>query len=86
MANATNLTVVIRNKDKILFSGQCYAVTCINDRGIFDILPQHESFISLIKEKVIVRKSPREKQEFLLENGILRVYKDKVYIYLNIRS
>ena len=85
MANATNLTVVIRNKDIILFSGQVYAVTCINDRGVFDILPQHESFISLIKEKVIIRKSPRENQEFLLENGILRVYKDKVYIYLNIK-
>jgi len=84
--NISNLTVVVRNKDKILFNGQAYAVTCINDKGIFDILPQHESFISLIKDKVIVRKNPREKQELPIENGILRVYKDKVYIYINFQS
>lgn len=84
--NTASLTVVIRNKDKILYSGQAYAVTCVNDRGVFDILPQHESFISLIKDKVTVRKSPREKQEIQIENGILRNYKDKVYIYVNFKS
>jgi len=82
----TSLTVVIRNKEKILYSGQAAAVTSINDKGVFDVLPQHESFISLIKDKVMVRKNPQEKQEFPIENGILRVYKDKVYIYLNIKS
>jgi len=83
--NVSNLTVVIRDKDKILFNGQAYAVTCVNDKGIFDILPQHESFISLIKDKVTVRKNPQEKREFPIENGILRVYKDKVYIYVNFK-
>ena len=85
-ANVPNLTVIIRNKDKILFNGQAYAVTGVNDRGIFDILPQHESFISLIKDKVTVRKNTREKQEIQIENGILRVYKDKVYIYVNFKA
>ena len=84
--NTASLTVVVRNKDKILYSGQAYAVSGVNDRGIFDILPQHESFISLIKDKITVRKSPREKQEIQIENGILRNYKDKVYIYVNFKS
>lgn len=86
MANLSNLTIVIRNKDKVLYSGQAYAVTAVNDSGIFDILPQHESFISLIKDKVTIRKSPREKQEIPIENGILRNYKDKVYIYVNFKG
>jgi len=86
MNNSSNLTVVIRNKDKVLYNGQAYAVTSINDGGIFDILPQHESFISLIKEKVVVHPTQKENKEIQIENGILRVYKDKVYVYVNFKA
>jgi F0F1-type ATP synthase epsilon subunit len=79
------LTVVIRNKDKVLYSGQVYAVTAINDRGPFDILAEHESFISLIKDKVTIHTTSTEKKEIQIENGIVRVYKDKVYIYVNFK-
>ncbi len=82
---ASNLTVVVRNKDKVLYSGQVAAVTSINDKGIFDILPQHANFISLIKEKVIIHPSLKENNEIQIENGILRVYKDKVYVYVNFK-
>lgn len=79
----SNLTVVVRNKEKVLYNGQAFAVTSINDQGIFDILPQHESFISLIKEKVIIHPTIKENKEIQIENGILRTYKDKVYVYVN---
>jgi len=82
---ASNLTVVVRNKDKVLYSGQVAAVTSINDKGIFDILPQHANFISLIKEKVIIHPSLKKNNEIQIENGILRVYKDKVYVYVNFK-
>lgn len=85
MPNIPNLTVIVRNRDKILFNGQAYAVTTINDKGIFDILPQHENFITLIKEKVIVRKTPTENQEIQIDNGIARVFKDKVFVYVNVK-
>lgn len=80
---ASNLTVVVRNKDKILYSGQAYAVTTVNEKGTFDVLAEHESFISLIKDKVTVRTTPKENTEIPIDNGILRVFKDKVYIYVN---
>lgn len=86
MVNSSNLTVVLRNKDKVLYSGQAYAISSINDRGIFDILPQHENFISLIKEKVIIHPTIKENNEIQIENGILRVFKDKVYIYVNFKT
>lgn len=79
------LTVIVRNRDKVLYSGQAYAVTAVNDKGHFDILAQHESFISLIKDKVIIHSTPTEKQEIQIDNGIVRVYKDKVYIYVNFK-
>jgi len=86
MLKTSILTVVVRNKDKVLYSGQAYAVTAVNDRGPFDVLAQHESFISLIKDRVIIHTTPKEQKEIQIENGIVRVYKDKVYIYVNFES
>jgi len=86
MLKTSVLTVVIRNKDKVLYSGQAYALTAINDKGTFDVLAEHESFISLIKNKITIHTTPTEKKEIQIENGIVRVYKDKVYIYVNFKS
>lgn len=85
MVNPSNLTVVVRNREKVLYSGQAAAVTSINDKGVFDILPQHENFITLIKEKVIIHPTLKENKEIQIENGIVRVSKDKVYIYVNFK-
>ena len=82
----TTLTVVVRNREKVLYSGNAYALSSVNDRGIFDILPSHENFISLIKEKVIIHKTQKDEKEIQIENGIVRVYKDNVYIYVNFKS
>ena len=87
MANpSTNLTVVVRNREKVLYSGQAAAVTSVNEKGIFDVLPQHANFITLIKEKVIIHPTLKESKEIQIENGIARVYKDKVYVYVNFKS
>jgi len=86
MANTPTITVIIRNREKILYNGTPFAVTSINEKGIFDILPLHENFISTIKDKVIIHQTPKENQEIQIQNGIVRVYKDKVYIYINFES
>ncbi|MBF8249791.1 MAG: hypothetical protein HW400_392 [Candidatus Levybacteria bacterium] len=83
MLETSTLTVVVRNKDKVLYLGHASGVTAVNDKGPFDILQQHENFISLIKGKIIIHVTPKENQEIQIENGIVRVYKDKVYIYVN---
>lgn len=86
MNTSANLVLVVRNKDKVLYKGPAFALTSINDRGIFDVLPGHESFISLIKEKVVIHPTPKINQEILIDNGILRVHKDKAYVYVNFKS
>ncbi len=86
MPRPSILTVIIRNKDKVLYNGQAYAVTAINEKGPFDVLAGHESFISLIKDKVTVHTTPKESQNFPIDNGITRIYKDKVYVYVNVLS
>lgn len=78
------ISISIRNKQGSLFDAVVKAVSSYNDKGIFDILPEHENFISLIKEKIIIHKNNKEKQEIKIDSGVLRVYKNKVEIYVGI--
>lgn len=79
-----NLNVVVRNREQVLLEEKVSAVTSYNDKGVFDILPEHENFISLIKDRIIIHRGPKDKpQEIRIDNGIMRVYQDNVYLYLN---
>ena len=77
------VNVVVRNRETILFQDKISAVTSYNDKGIFDILPEHENFISLIQQSVILHKKIGENLEIKINNGVVRVYKDNVYFYIN---
>jgi len=85
MPNSPALTVIIKNKDRTFFEGQAYAISSINDKGPFDILPQHENFITLIKNKIIVHTTPKEKVEIQIENGLARVSENKVDMFVNFK-
>jgi F0F1-type ATP synthase epsilon subunit len=84
--NIPPLIVVMKNKDKILYRGNAYAVSAFDDKGPFDVLPQHENFIALIKDKVIIHTTPKDKLEMKIDNGIVRISQNKVYIYANFKS
>lgn len=77
------INVIVRNRETILFQDKVFSITSYNDKGIFDILPQHESFISLIKDKVIIHKNNKESQEIKIDNGVVRVYNNNVSFYIN---
>lgn len=76
--------LVIRNKQGIVYNDKVEAVSSKNAKGSFDILPQHENFISIIKENIVIHKKLNQNQEIKIENGILRVYKNKVNIYIGV--
>lgn len=77
------INVVVRNREIILFQDKVSAVSTYNEKGIFDILPEHESFISLIKNSVIIHKNKNDSQEIKIDNGVVRVYKNNVFFYIN---
>jgi F0F1-type ATP synthase epsilon subunit len=85
MSNTPFLTVVMRNKDRILYSGNADAVSSYNDKGPFDVLAEHENFIALIKDKVIIHVTQKEEIETKIENGIIRVCDNKAYVYVNFK-
>lgn len=79
----STINVIVRNRETILFQDKVFSVTSYNDKGTFDILPEHESFISLIKNKLIIRKSKNEAEEIKIDNGVVRVYNNNVSFYIN---
>ena len=79
-----NLSVSIRTKEKLLYSGTASSVSSENVNGPFDIIPQHANFISLIYGYLIVDLGLSTEQKFDVEKGVMYVMSDKVDVYLGI--
>lgn len=76
--------IVIRNRQGVVIDEQVKAVSSINEKGIFDVLPQHENFISIIKETITVHKASGEKNELKINQGVIKVYENEALIYLDV--
>jgi len=79
-----NITLSIKNRQGTMFNDTVKAVSSFNDKGPFDILSEHENFISLIKQKIVIHKLDNKTEEFEIDNGVLRVYKNNVSIFIGI--
>ena len=78
------ITVSIRSRKGQLFSGEASSVTSKNDSGIFDILPFHVNFITLIYDFIIIDRNLDTEKTFDIENGILCVLGNKVDIHIGL--
>jgi F0F1-type ATP synthase epsilon subunit len=75
------IQVHISTPDEILYEGEAEAITTMSETGIFDILPLHENYIALIKNKVTVYiHRGGDKREFPMEKGVIKVQKNKVTV------
>lgn len=79
-----NLILAVRSREKTLFEGEVKAVTSYNDKGIFDILPYHTNFITLIKKSLIIHKIEGNSEELKVDSGVLKVSQNQVHVYLGI--
>ena len=78
------LSVVVRKKNGIVFSGNAKSVTSYNLLGTFDILPQHTNFVSVISKKLEVVTSDNTLMKISFDRGVMRVKKDRVEIFLEV--
>lgn len=76
------LDVEIKNRDKVFYDGQAVSVSSINAKGVFDILPQHANFISLVRDFIEVRMADGKSERFRIDKGVLKVEKNLVEFYL----
>lgn len=78
------IRIVIRNRQGVVIDEEVKAVSSLNEKGIFDVLPQHENFISMIKEIITVHKKTGDKKELKINQGIIKVYENEAFIYLDV--
>ena len=75
------MTVEIDSPEKQIWQGTALSVTSENSAGLFDILPMHANFITIIEKKPIKIKTAGKIEEFNFDNAIIYVSKNKVLIY-----
>ena len=74
------LTVIVRSKTKLLYEKPSQSVSLKNDLGPFDILPEHENFISSTAGDITIISTKGEKWNTTHQIGIVKVTTDKVEV------
>lgn len=86
MAEPSELSVIVYGLESVVYEGKVRSVSSYNDKGLFDILPLHSNFISLIKDNLMIHERSGSKKEFKLKNGVLKVVANEVSIFLGIEE
>jgi len=68
------------------FDAEVASITGFNDTGEFDVLPEHAQFISLIKDKLVVRLLDGKTQEIPVDNAIMRVQGENILVFVGIKQ
>ncbi len=76
------INLVVKNKGGVIFEGAAKAITSFNEKGIFDVLPLHENFISVVKDFIRIHKTDGKSQDMKIGTGVVRVNENKVNVYV----
>lgn len=74
----------VRKKDGVIFQGDATSVTSTNDKGVFDVLPQHTNFVAVIKNTLIIRPLQKPPVTISVPRGIIHVKKNTVEVFVGI--
>ena len=78
------LTLTIKSREGIIFSGAVKTVTSNNERGRFDVLSYHANFISLIKDYVEYVTQDGKKVNLPIRDAVMKINDNKVNVYMGI--
>lgn len=78
------LHVSLRNREKVIYDGTAVAISSVNEKGIFDILPEHINFITMIKDTLTIHKPDKTIQEYKIRTGLMRVSSNTIEIYVGL--
>jgi len=80
------LFVQVKSPENIVFEGEADAITSVNERGRFDVLPFHANFISIIKDVLVVREKGGKMNEIKIDGGVIKANENKIFIFLGIEA
>jgi len=61
---APQLEVVVNSPDKLIWEGKAYSISSENSAGVFDILPEHANFVTMIENKPITIRTGLKEEVF----------------------
>ena len=86
--------IIIKDKNGIILEDDVHALSSYNEIGIFDVLPLHTNFISLVREKLTLHKEggnraagpsgPEARRDMEIGFGLVKVFQNNVHIYLGL--
>ena len=82
----SEISVTIYDLEAIVYKGKIKALTSVNEKGKFDILPLHSNFISIVKDYLILHEREGKDKEFKLKRGVLRVVNNEISIFLGLEG
>ena len=82
MQNQPKLSLLIRRKDRILFTGPVKAVSSTNELGPFDVLPYHSNLVATIAKFVRIYLDNNLIRDFEIPKGVMHVKENKVEVYV----
>ncbi len=77
------LNVVARAPFNIYFEGKAQSVTATNTVGVFDILPGHADFFSILTPGEVNIETNNEQLTININNGIVTVTNNSVSLFIN---
>ncbi len=86
MNNENTIQLLVMSRENVIYKGEVFSLTSVNEKGIFDILPMHANFISLISAKLIIGEKDGNKREIKINNGLLRTNQNKVEVYVGLEG
>lgn len=81
---ALTMKLQILTPDTTLFDGEVKEISCHNEKGQFDVLYGHANFMSMIDKKIQVIQADGEKKEYPVEQALIEVHDNEIYIFMNI--
>lgn len=79
--NDKKISVTVRNRQRVVFQAEADSLSSKNDVGVFDILPSHANFISIVRDRITIHRGDND-DVVEAETGILRTIGNKVEVYL----
>ena len=77
------LKVIARAPFHVYFEGDATVVTATNPVGVFDILPGHADFFSVLSPCEVIVENGSEPVKFNIRNGIVTVRDNNVMLFVN---
>lgn len=80
---STQLAVIARGPFNVYYEGDAEAVTATNKVGLFDILPGHADFFSILSPGEVIIETTADPVSFSITNGIITVRDNEVMLFVN---